>query len=64
MVVSLRPWRNDYAENTREHGNTVREEQWFYRIRIGFLLLSAILSSLTVLVFLWHMLAPDNWRWI
>lgn len=41
-----------------------REEFWFYCVRTGFLLVSALLSFAVIVVYMWHLVGPPDYRWL
>ena len=41
-----------------------REENWFYRVRIGFLLGGAVAALVFIAVYLLHLLLPECLRWL
>ncbi|MDR3280137.1 MAG: hypothetical protein LBT23_06470 [Synergistaceae bacterium] len=40
------------------------EERWFYYVRVFFLLMSSICSAAIAIVFLFHITAPERFRWL
>lgn len=53
---------DEYAPKRREMD--FREAKWFYRVRVGFLLTVSIACVGVALCYLWHLVAPDDWRWL
>lgn len=41
-----------------------REEVWLYWVRVGFLLVSALGSFSVISIYMWHLTAPQTWRWL
>ena len=41
-----------------------REERWHYYTRILFLGIASFCTASVVLVFLFHLVAPESWRWL
>ena len=41
-----------------------KEERWLYRTRIFFLGLASFCTALVIVIFLWHMVAVERWRWL
>lgn len=40
------------------------EEGWFYRVRVGALQLISLLSGAVIVVYWWHLLAPECCHWL
>lgn len=40
------------------------EDRWFYWVRVGFLLLASVVSAAIVIIYLWHLVMPQNLRWL
>lgn len=53
---------DEYASQRRKLN--FQEENWFYRVRVGFLLIVSASTVLVTLCYLWHLAAPEAWRWL
>ncbi len=40
------------------------EEKWLYWVRLFFLILAVLITSSVVLIYLWHLCAPECLRWL
>lgn len=41
-----------------------KEEVWFYWVRVGFLIVSALGCLAVVFVYMWHLIGPNSYRWL
>lgn len=41
-----------------------KEERWFYFVRVGFLVVSSVLTFFVVVIYMWHLLGPSSYRWL
>ncbi|MCR5813908.1 MAG: hypothetical protein K6G15_05415 [Desulfovibrio sp.] len=40
------------------------EEWWLHYVRIGFLVLTVVVTTIIVLIYLWHLVAKHEWLWL
>ena len=40
------------------------EERWLYRVKITFIFCFSVMGMLAVAIFLFHLVAPESWRWL
>lgn len=41
-----------------------KEENWFYRVRVAFLIIVSSFTLGIIFCYLWHLVAPKEWRWL
>lgn len=60
---------NATPEDPDEYGRKRRkmhfqEDVWLYWVRIGFLIATSLGTFGVISVYMWHLVAPANWRWL
>ena len=51
-----------YAKNQKDRDD--REKSVFHKAFVFFIILGAGLVAASVVVFMWHLLAPEKWHWL
>ena len=69
-VLKLEPPHDDEGKDIDEElaekrkRRTFQEEDWFYKIRLIASGLVVLLTTALLIVYIWHIAAPQAWRWL
>ena len=56
--------KQDVPFHVERQKMSYQEDQWFFWVRVGFLVFSSFLTVAVVTIFLWHLVAPSPARWL
>lgn len=55
---------DDDAYKKLQQSIKMSEEWWLHYVRIGFLVLTVVVTAIIVLIYLWHLVAKHEWLWL